>query len=377
MVIVTAIIVGITANCFIAGMPVILNEMVVKWAYSEQKIGFVASAYMGGMTVASVLCTFVITTLNRRWILAAGTVLAVISHLLIAMVQPDTMAPLVLIWIFAGFSQGINWSLVLACLSGTSNPTRNFAVLYLFSVAFIGLELIALPYLSATWNVEAIFYAFALVTLVCFVFIRFFPARYIETPEELEHKAKNPVVLPCFLSLGAICFFAANVNTFWAYAERIGLASGLSDGTVLTCLSLGNLASLTSCLFATWLGGRFGQARPLMITLVAEILIMAGLGISLTPMAYILGSTLFFMFWNVTDIFQLGSLSGFDHTGRYAVLVPAFQGIGFTLGPALAALLVGEDGTGFGPVLLMCAVSVLVSLGFYIVIHRKWGEYAI
>ncbi len=156
--------------------------------------------------------------------------------------------------------------------------------------------------------------------------------------------------------------------------ERIGLASGLSFNAVITCLTLGNLASLASCVVATWIGDRFGMIRLLLVTLGAEIMIMAAMGVHLTSMTYILGSTLFFMFWNVTDIFQLGSLSMFDHSGCYTVLVPAFQGVGMTMGPAAGAMLLGRNGEGYSSMLFMCTLSIMICLSLYLFIHKKWCD---
>ncbi len=369
-----AIFVAVAANVIIAGMPIILSELIEKLGYSEQRIGFVASAYVAGMTVASIICTFLITRINRQLLLGIGIVLSVAGFLAIAMIQTTETLPILLTWSFAGSGQGLCWSLALACLAGSSNPIRNFGFMFVATVSAIGVELTTLPLISAKWGIPAIFYTFAILAGLCIFLIRFWPAYYVETKEEKEYKETHPVAIPSFISLLAILFFYISVNSFWSYAERIGLASGLSFNAVITCLTLGNLASLTSCVIATWIGDRFGMARPLMVTLGAEILIMAAMGVHLTSMTYILGSTLFFMFWNVTDIFQLGSLSIFDHSGRYTVLVPAFQGVGMTIGPAAAAMLLGENGEGYSSILFMCTLSIMICLSLYLLIHKRWGD---
>ena len=79
------------------------------------------------------------------------------------------------------------------------------------------------------------------------------------------------------------------------------------------------------------------------------------------------------MFWNVTDIFQLGTLSNIDHSGKYTVLVPASQGIGLTIGTAVASMCVNGE-SGYNYILFMCAGTTLTALCIYLVVFFNWSK---
>jgi hypothetical protein len=77
--------------------------------------------------------------------------------------------------------------------------------------------------------------------------------------------------------------------------------------------------------------------------------------------------TLVFQFmWNFSLSFQLGALSVADGSGRLVVLAPAAQGLGGTLGPALAGTLAkGNDYwtvSALGAVASIAGLVLIVSL---------------
>lgn len=59
-----------------------------------------------------------------------------------------------------------------------------------------------------------------------------------------------------------------------------------------------------------------------------------------------------------------------DHSGRYAALVPAFQGIGQAVAPTLAGTLLSYQ-LGYSSVMVMCALASAVALLIYGYVYRE------
>ena len=78
----------------------------------------------------------------------------------------------------------------------------------------------------------------------------------------------------------------------------------------------------------------------------------------------------FSFFWIFIDVFQLGTLSNIDHSGRYAALVPACQGVAQAMAPTLAGTLLAYQ-LGYSSVMIMCALAAAVALFIYLYVYRE------
>ena len=83
----------------------------------------------------------------------------------------------------------------------------------------------------------------------------------------------------------------------------------------------------------------------------------------------------FSFFWIFIDVFQLGTLSNIDHSGRYAALVPACQGVAQAMAPTLAGTLLSYQ-LGYSSVMVMCALASAVALCIYLYVYRKLSQVA-
>jgi len=83
---------------------------------------------------------------------------------------------------------------------------------------------------------------------------------------------------------------------------------------------------------------------------------------------FVIGTFGFCIAWLFTDIFQLGTLSHIDASGRYVALVPAAQGIAQTAAPAIAGFLLSRQ-LGYSAVMLLGAAGSLCALVIYAVVY--------
>jgi hypothetical protein len=173
------------------------------------------------------------------------------------------------------------------------------------------------------------------------------------------------------LCLGAVALVYVAIGSYWAYAERMGLALDLSADLVHHLLAASVLLSTIGCLAAFRLSRTVGESRPLLGALAmlsAVLLIHSGLR---HPLMYVVTLGVMQICWNLIDIFQLGTLAIVDPSGRAAALVPAAQGIALAAGPAAggAALTAGR---GYWAVLLLAGGAAALATLCYSIVYVRF-----
>jgi hypothetical protein len=88
--------------------------------------------------------------------------------------------------------------------------------------------------------------------------------------------------------------------------------------------------------------------------------VFAAWAVHLSATGYIIGVLIFFEVWSMTQVYQLGTLNGIDRSGRFVALVPAAQGLGQSVGPFIAGLLLGWQ-WGYSQVLMAMIFSLPVA----------------
>ena len=170
------------------------------------------------------------------------------------------------------------------------------------------------------------------------------------------------------LCLGAVAFVYLAIGSYWAYAERMGQSAGIPAPWVHRLLSAGVLLSGLGCVAAFRLSRRMGQSRPLLIALGALATVLLLNGAWQTPPVYVFTLATLQLCWNFIDIFQLGTLSAVDPSGRAAAFVPAAQGVGLAAGPAAGAMVLSL-GHGYATVLLTAGAAATIAACCYTVVY--------
>ena len=75
--------------------------------------------------------------------------------------------------------------------------------------------------------------------------------------------------------------------------------------------------------------------------------------------------------WIFIDVYQMGGVSVADHSGSAAAFIPGAQGLGQTLGPFAASLML-ERGWGFDGVFVLCALASAAALLIYTMIYLRY-----
>jgi hypothetical protein len=74
--------------------------------------------------------------------------------------------------------------------------------------------------------------------------------------------------------------------------------------------------------------------------------------------------------WIFVDIYQAATIANVDRSGRYVSLLPAAQGLGNGLGPAIAATVLAW-GFGYNGVFIMCASASILAMLVYLYMYLK------
>lgn len=354
--------------------PVIVGALSEYAGFSEQQAGYLAAIEAGGSFVASIIVSLTVNHFDRRRLAATAIIVAVAANL--AMTQATDFYSTAAFRSLSGLGSGAMYALGLASLAASHHTSRNFSILLFVQVSFGMLEINLFSWLSAQAGMNGIYLSMAGAFAMCLCLMAWLPpsAPQQQVDSSLGSNRGFHMSLP-WICLVAVFFFYIGIGAFWTYIERIGNSGGLDPALVSNTLTYTQVLSLLGCIVAGWLSARFGQFRPLIVSLICAALASYGLATGITKTSFIISLSIFFLFWNAIDIYQLGTLGNMDHRGHFVALVPAFQTTATALGPALAALLLGVDGN-YVPVLMLAGSTTLMAalLYYFVYVQLRHAE---
>jgi len=384
--IVASIAVAVVGWAVFMGLPILVGALVDYRGFTEEQVGYLASADLGGMFISSVIVSLYVARMDRRFWVTVGILVAVIAD--VAAIYSYDFASMMLIRIVAGIGAGFCYSIALANLAATTETARNFSFLIFTFVSVNFLELYSLEIISDRWGVGGIFVTFIIINLICLMAWPFLPrGKYGD--EHAHSKAEGEYAIATghmpdgeaagarpfnlavlgTLCLTAIACFYIMVGAFWAYIERMGVQAGFEDNFIAAALSITTLLSVLGCFVAYKVSRKRGQSKPLLAAPVLIAVVLIWLGLNTVAFTFVAVLMIYQLLWNGVDIFQLGTISNIDHSGRYIALVPAAQGLGQTMGPSVAGYMVGL-GFGYSAVMNLCAAAAIGTTIIYAFVYR-------
>lgn len=356
----------------ILGLPIIVGALVDQLGYSPAAAGYIASCDLAGLCIGSVVTSALAHRLDwQRYVGAA--VVACISINAVCALAPGFWA-LATLRLAAGSTAGAIYAAALLLLSRSDDSVRSFSLMIFASVVANAVVLAVFPTLALRWGPASLFLAIALVLSVTFPAVRLLPGEQsVARPQSLGSPTRRTIPILSVLCLAAVAFFYLTIGSYWTYAERMGLESGLPSRSVHALLSIGVLLSGAGCFLAFWLSRRVGQSRPLLVALgllAVTLLLQAAIP---RPSMYIITLGILQLSWNFVDIFQLGTLAVIDPTGRAGALVPAAQGAALAIGPTAGGTVLAL-GQGYAGVLVLGGAASMLAAMSYAVVHVKHGR---
>jgi predicted MFS family arabinose efflux permease len=362
----------------LVGIPVISTAWVNLLGFSEVDVGRVAGADLGGLSLGAAVTALFIARVDRRLLVLGAALLAITANALCTVTAEYEQV----LWLrfLAGFGSGIYTAVAVATLGATSRPARAFNMM-LFAFAFSqALELHVLPQLP----MNGIYLVFIGAYAVSLLFLGWIPPRPVPKQLAAGRDPEDTSVAPAaatpsvpayvpWLVLGAITATYINIGAYWTYIELASADAALSSADpewVGKVLVWSSFLSLLGCLFATVTSNRYGLARPLLVTLAAHSAIAGMLAAGINDVNIVVSVFMFNFLWIFVDVYQMATIANVDHSGRFASLMPAAQGLGQIIGPNLAATILAF-GLGYSGVFIMCATATMSGMLLYAFMYMR------
>ena len=359
-----ALFMALVGYTVMVSVPVLSTALVVKLGFTEEQVGRVWGADLGGLSIGAILSAMLVARVNRRYLVLAGVVLSIAANALcIVFVEYEQV-----MWlrVFAGIGSGIFTAVAVVSLGGTTKPVIAFNLLLLGFAFSTALELHFLPKLS----MNEIYLFFIALSAVCGLFVRWLPSRPLND-EELAGQEKGqdqvenwqvPRILP-IICLVAVCFTYINIGGYYTYIELAAHADGVAADWVGPLLTWSSIFAIVGCVIA-FLATRFGLFKPLFISLatMAAIVIMLSAGINDINILVSLFS--FMTLWTFVDVYQSAMMAHMDRKGSMVALLPSVQGFGQFIGPNISASILGA-GLGYSTMFVVSGSMALVAMVLY------------
>ncbi|NNJ65134.1 MAG: MFS transporter, partial [Xanthomonadales bacterium] len=169
----------------LVGVPVISTAWVELLGFTEEQVGRVAGADLGGLSLGAVAASLVVSRVNRRLLILFSVAIVILANgLCMLFIDYETV-----LWlrVAAGFGSGVYTAVAVATLGGSSKPARAFNLM-LFAFAFSqALEMQILPMLS----MNGIYLAFILCYLAGLPFLHWIPPRPLEPGLDVTVEVKE------------------------------------------------------------------------------------------------------------------------------------------------------------------------------------------
>jgi MFS transporter, DHA1 family, inner membrane transport protein len=362
---------GLTARLFLAFlataglfyvniMPAIVSGLIEALGFSNQQAGSVASANMYGAAFGALVIVPFVRRMNWQ-LVALGFLLALIAIDLVslALSHPTT---LVIVRFLHGFVGGMLVGTGFSVMARTDQPDRSFGMLLVVQYGLGGLGVMVIPGLVPAFGTAVLFLSLIAFSVVTLLMLAFLPEYHVDEQESRARAAAHAGVrkLPLALTIAALFLFQAANMGLYAYiiglGEHYGLALPFISGTLGVAAWLG----LAGAGLVVVLSDRLGYLKSLVGGIALTLVGTWALYYSAIPWVWIVSNCLIGITWAYSIAYLLGLMSRYDTTGQMAALGGFASKMGLASGPAVAAVLLGQD--DYARVIGAALVALLVSL---------------
>jgi len=319
--------------------PGFVQGLVEFYGFDEQQAGYIASAEIWGIAITAVFLATGGHHYGWHAILKTSIALCVAGNL--ASLGHWDPTPFGGIRFLVGLGSGGLVSLTFTIMGLTRLPDRNFGYLIMGVLTYGAFGLWAMPSALDLVGLEGVFIFFALFAGSGWFCLGHLP----DSGEEHLQVEEDAVDLNHTLRLVAIVamftyFFAQGV--IWAYLFLIGLNGGVGEQVVANGLMLSQFLGIAGAFVAAIAGNRYGRILPLFLGIIGGSVVLTALFGTFSALVYAATVCVYNFFWNMTHPFLLAAMASFDKHGRVVVHAVAAQMLGLAVGPAFAALLLGD-----------------------------------
>ena len=342
--------------------PLLATAYVQEFGFPQEAPGFVISAEMAGMAIATFPALWWLRRLS--WTKLTRGALVFIAFGNLACSVADSAEVLGVLRFLIGLFAGTVSIVCMSALRLTTAPKRSFA-LWLFVQLAAGAAILALlsVYLPAH-GLPGVFRFFAAGAIALAWLTRAMPDGHADSSARHSTDA-GAAFTPAVGIAGLLCLLAfyTAFSGLWTYLSELGRAAGVDQRTADTALALAPLSGLVGAAAAAACRETFGFTVPTAsgISLLAAVAYV--LGNVPNPQSFVLSALGLMFAWTFVVPFLLGALARVDQSGRLTVSTNVIIGIGLAAGPAMAGALSasGNPRTISNVTVGLCAASLLMA----------------
>ena len=343
---------------FFNAMPLALGTAAEHFGFSNQQIGFLASAYMTGFTVLSIALIFWVRRIDWRLSCGAMAVLQIAGFLVAT--QTTSLNMLLIALFFAGLGGGGLFGIATISLADTRFPDRNIGISTFAQVVLPAAVVLLLPItVIPVWGFPGLMVTLALLPAIALLLLPWVVRQSHKGAHSVSGDVEHAPMTVALVALTGALMFHSAASAVWAFYERIGDANGITPATIGIVLSAALIAGGAGSLVPVFLHAR--MSRFLVICIAAAAQLACLLALVFVPAAsYLFAGPLFMFAWTASIIFQLGGIASTDVSGRYSAAIPAVIGLAAIIGPAAGGLILGEG--NFERLLITACILILLSV---------------
>ena len=352
----------------LVALPAINGAWVDQLGFTDVQVNRVASADLLGLFIGAVLTSVLIRTWDRQKLTYLGIALAIIANALCT--QYVDYETTLILRLLAGLGSGFYTAVAVAGLGAHSRPREAFNWMLLAFAISQFLELQLIPHLT----MNGIYVFFIATYVVTLPFVRVIPKTSpLGSTADATDDTQKPTLL-AWIGIGAIVIAYINIGAYWSNIELAAEAAGIEGDWAAQVIAWCVLLSFVGCFTAMWVLKKFDYDRPLLFTFVLMVIAVGLLAINFTAAVFVLGVAMFNCLWIFIDVYQMGGVSVADRSGSAAAFIPGAQGLGQTVGPFAASIML-ELGWGFDGVFVLCAVASAGALLIYTLIYLRFRHH--
>lgn len=359
-----ALLVGHCAGMLdLVALPIWVGALIGWYKLDPQQAGLLASLFLGGQVVSSVVLAPVFLRLPFRIAAAAGFAVAALSFLGVSL---SSAYPVMAVLHFAGgVGAGCALSVTHGLIGRSANPHRLFAAAG-FALALFGILMLGGgSRLLAVQGGAALFALFAVVMLVaCIAAASRFPGFHVPGDDPHPQPAA-PLVPQVWFAMIGMGLMALAQATMFSFVERIGADRGYGSTAITGVLVAAGIVNLLPAPLAGWMQHKLRAESVIVVGPLLHAAIVFTVTHSSGFLVYAALVSTLIAVMVFTHTFLFGMLARLDATGRAAAATPAMIMVGAAIGPLLGGSTVkfaGYEALG----LLVSGIGVLSTLAFLV-----------
>ena len=346
----------------IAGMqvfiiqPGLITVLVSTLHLTEAWAGYIASAEMFGIAIATIATAAVGHRLNWRVavalsaiVLAGADLLSIVTHTPLQFLAARAVA---------GLGAGVLISIGYSVVGMARNPDKLFGYVIVALLGYGAVGVFILPSAEEAIGLTGILAVLAVIAVLPLLLLRTLPDRSAIDGGMTNATDAAPAPrdkLMVILALCAVAIFFLGQGVVWPYLGLIGTAAGVPDQSVANGLALSQVSGMLGAFGMAWLSGRVSQRLLLLGGTIASVAPLLALLGHVTATSYSLNIILFNGAANLmTPLLMAIAAAAGAGDPRVIQRAAALQMLGLAIGPALAAPV--AEHLGFAPVLIIAAI---------------------